>query len=78
MEKEVDRYSAEVIGGIGLYPIGAYGWCWEEENMNNDLQIGDRVIHADRQDERNVVLSEPSSGIGPMLIRYTLRFDGKQ
>ena len=27
---EVDTFGAESIEGVRLYPIGAYGWCWEE------------------------------------------------
>ncbi len=27
---EVDIFGAESVEGIRLYPIGAYGWCWEE------------------------------------------------
>jgi hypothetical protein len=51
LEGEIDSYSAEATGGIELYPIGEYGWCWEEEDMNNDLQVGDSVTYADPQDE---------------------------
>ncbi len=27
---EVDRFESEAVDGVMLYPIGAYGWCWEE------------------------------------------------
>jgi len=27
---EVDTFGAESVEGVKLYPIGAYGWCWEE------------------------------------------------
>ncbi len=27
---EVDTFGPESIEGVTLYPIGAYGWCWEE------------------------------------------------
>jgi len=30
IEGETDRFEPEVIDGVKLYPIGAYGWCWEE------------------------------------------------
>ncbi len=27
---EVDTFEAQMVEGLKLYPIGAYGWCWEE------------------------------------------------
>jgi hypothetical protein len=30
LEGEVDTFGAEPHGDIKLYPIRAYGWCWEE------------------------------------------------
>jgi len=30
IEGETDRFEPEAIDGVKLYPIGAYGWCWEE------------------------------------------------
>jgi hypothetical protein len=55
LSDEVDTIKAEVINGIQLYPIGAFGWCWEECNqgiaMKNELKVGDRVTYADPQDE---------------------------
>ena len=27
---EVDSFEAQTVEGVKLYPIGAYGWCWEE------------------------------------------------
>jgi hypothetical protein len=27
---EIDTFGPESIEGVTLYPIGAYGWCWEE------------------------------------------------
>ena len=29
IEGEIDRFVSELIDGVKLYPIGAYGWCWE-------------------------------------------------
>ncbi len=27
---EVDTFEAQMVEGLKLYPIGAFGWCWEE------------------------------------------------
>ncbi len=46
---EVDRFGAEVIDGVDLYPIGTFGWCWME--CEDDLKPGDLVTYADPQDK---------------------------
>ncbi len=29
---ELDTFGAESVEEVTLYPIGAYGWCWEEQD----------------------------------------------
>jgi hypothetical protein len=36
IEGEVDRFEAEIIEGVKLYPIGAHGWCWEQSHPSEE------------------------------------------